>query len=189
MTPRPLLLTAFLLVALAPAPQGAPRTAVGNGAALPGVPDVHGDLRPGNGMQVGSSIGGPEVLNPVTAGTPQPTGAIGTVLLGGYATWYETPGLTAAAGPLLRSALGDWRGQWITVESEGRSVTVQVLDACACGNRHGIPTLLDLSDAAFAELADLSVGVIRVSIEIDPHEHPDDARMRLEDRPLPATDQ
>jgi hypothetical protein len=115
-------------------------------------------------------------------------GAVGSVLLGGYATWYATPGLTAAAGPELRGALGDWRGQWVTVESGRQSVTVQITDWCACGERHGIPTLLDLSDAAFQELAPLSTGVVRVSIEIDPPEHPDDARMRLEDRQLPATD-
>lgn len=115
-------------------------------------------------------------------------GAVGSVLLGGYATWYATPGLTAAAGPELRGALGDWRGQWVTVESGRSSVTVQITDWCACGERHGIPTLLDLSDAAFQELAPLSTGVVRVSIEIDPPEHPDDARMRLEDMQLPRTD-
>lgn len=113
---------------------------------------------------------------------------MGSVLLGGYATWYATPGLTAAAGPELRGALGDWRGQWVTVESGRRSVTVQITDWCACGERHGIPTLLDLSDAAFQELAPLSAGVVRVSIEIDPPPHEADERMREEVRdPLPQT--
>jgi hypothetical protein len=117
-----------------------------------------------------------------------PTGAIGTVLLGGYATWYATPGYTAAAGPVLRDVLGDWRGQWITVESGDRSVTLQLTDWCACGERHGLPTLLDLSDAAFSELAPLSAGVVRVSIEIDAPPDPRDDAMRDEVRDvLPAT--
>jgi hypothetical protein len=147
------------------------------------------------GASQGDDTLSPSVVVAVLASprtTPPPTGyqaagAIGTVLLGGFATWYETPGLTAAAGPVLRDVLGDWRGQWVTVEGDGASVTVQLTDFCACGERHGLPTLLDLSDAAFSELAPLSAGVIRVAIEIDPPEHPDDARMRLEDRDLPAT--
>ncbi len=123
---------------------------------------------------------------------PAPTGAIGSVLLGGFATWYTTPGLTAAAGPVLRDVLGpDWRGQWVEVESGSRSVTVRISDWCACRNRHGLPTLIDLSDAAFRELAPLSAGVVRVSIEIGPAPHEADDRMRVEDggpQPtLPAT--
>lgn len=74
------------------------------------------------------------------------------------------------------------------MESGDRSVTLQLTDWCACGERHGLPTLLDLSDAAFSELGELSAGVIRVSIEIDAPPDPRDDAMRDEVRdPLPAT--
>jgi hypothetical protein len=146
------------------------------------------------GVMVGSSAVGSDApypeptLLPAT-GTPQPSGAIGTALIGGWASWFDVgPGYYAAAGPLLREALGDWRGQYVTVEGDGASVTVQLSDWCACGSRHGVPTIIDLSWDAFAELADPALGIVRVSIEIDPAEHPDDRRMRLEDFQLPATD-
>ncbi len=160
------------------------RAASGNLAALPGP-----SHRPGSLPAAGGDNAVPEPIGSIAA---SPTGAVGTALVGGWATWYATPGLTAAAGPLLRDMLGDWRGQLIEVESASRSVTVRLTDACACGERHGLPTLLDLSDAAFRELADLGVGVVRVSIEIGPETHPDDDRMRAEDGgpapTLPATD-
>jgi len=93
-------------------------------------------------------------------------GEIGTVLLGGWATWFDDgPGLYAAAGPVLRDVLGeDWRGQRVTVCADA-CVRVVLSDWCACGERHGDPTLLDLSPAAFRRLAPLSAGVVRVSIE------------------------
>lgn len=148
-----------------------------------------------------SSLGASDGENPAIAGPAAavpvdrypddapPSGAIGTALIGGYASWFDVgPGLYAAAGPLLREALGDWRGQYVTVEGDGASVTVRLSDWCACGSRHGLPTLIDLSRDAFAELADPSVGIVRVSIEIDPPAHKDDDRMRAEEfGPLPAT--
>ena len=105
-------------------------------------------------------------------------GAIGTPLLGGAATWYDAPTRTdAAAGPALRDLLGsDWRGSWVTVRHDGRSVTVRLTDWCACGDRNGKATLLDLDDVAFAELAPLAAGVI--AVEVEP----------VADIPLPATD-
>lgn len=121
-------------------------------------------------------------------------GAVGTALVGGFASWYEDPkhprGYYAAAGPLLREALRDWRGQYVTVEGNGRSVTLVLSDFCACGLRHGKPTFLDLSRDAFAELADPSVGILAVSIEIGLPPDPRDDAMRDEvrDMPLPATD-
>jgi expansin (peptidoglycan-binding protein) len=84
--------------------------------------------------------------------------------LGGVATWYIDPhksGLYAAAGPDLRH--GDWRGSFVKV-CAGKCVTVQLTDWCACGDRGGQPTLLDLSASAFRRLAPLSVGVIAVEV-------------------------
>jgi rare lipoprotein A (peptidoglycan hydrolase) len=84
-------------------------------------------------------------------------------LRSGLATWYDDgPGLYAAAGPDLRH--GDWRGSFVTVTSGSRSVTVQLTDWCACGDRNGRPTLLDLSATAFRRLAPLSKGVIAVEV-------------------------
>jgi rare lipoprotein A (peptidoglycan hydrolase) len=84
----------------------------------------------------------------------------------GLATWYDDgPGLYAAAGPGLR--IGDWRGRRVSVCSDGQCVTVQLTDWCACGDRHGQPTLLDLSADAFRRLAPLSRGVIAVSVLTD----------------------
>lgn len=99
-----------------------------------------------------------------------PQAEIGTALLGGKATWYDVgPGHYAAAGPVLRDALGGdpaFRGQRVSVCSGERCTTVVLTDWCACGERGGIPTLLDLSADAFRDLAPLSAGVIDVSIEL-----------------------
>jgi rare lipoprotein A (peptidoglycan hydrolase) len=89
--------------------------------------------------------------------------------LGGYATWYGTgpDGLYAAAGPALRAALGrHWRGSHVLVCRSTKCVEVRLNDWCACGPRHGYSTLLDLSDEAFAALAPLSRGVIRVAVDL-----------------------
>jgi hypothetical protein len=99
-----------------------------------------------------------------------PRSAIGSVLLGGKATWYDDgPGHYAAAGPVLREALGGdpaFRGERVTVCSDDACVTVRLIDWCACGDRGGVPTLLDLSADAFDELAPLGRGVIPVTIEL-----------------------
>ena len=104
----------------------------------------------------------------------------GPMSVTGKATWYDDgPGLYAAAGPVLREALGGdpaFRGERVTVTSGGRSVEVTLSDWCACGERGGVPTLLDLSADAFARLAPLGRGVINVEIELG------------EPIPLPETD-
>lgn len=89
-----------------------------------------------------------------------------TGALRGVATWYDAPTRRdAAAGPALRDALGsDWRGRWVTVSAAGRSTLVRLTDWCACGDRHGSPTVLDLDDAAFARLAPLGTGVLDVVV-------------------------
>jgi rare lipoprotein A (peptidoglycan hydrolase) len=100
--------------------------------------------------------------------------AQGSAMQAGLATWYDDgPGLYAAAGPLLRH--GDWRGSFVRV-CAGKCVTVQLTDWCACGDRGGQPTLLDLSASAFKRLAPLSKGIVAVEVQV------------LSDIPLPPTD-
>ena len=106
-------------------------------------------------------------LHPVPSRAPKPTKrpvrpAHG---LSGVATWFRAPKGTAAAGPALRASLGkSWRGSVVRVCSGGRCVRVRLTDWCACGPRHGQPTLVDLGADSFARLAPLSAGVVDVVI-------------------------
>jgi hypothetical protein len=106
---------------------------------------------------------------PQPAGAPALEGGIASAMIGGKATYYDSgPGLYGAAGPLLREALGGdpaFRGQRVEVCAD-ECVTVQLVDWCACGDRAGVPTIIDLSRDAFARLAPLSDGVITVTIEL-----------------------
>lgn len=88
--------------------------------------------------------------------------------LRGYATYFATgrDGYYGAAGPVLRQWLGKgWRGDHVLVCKKSRCLEVVLNDWCACGKRHGEPTLIDLSDEAFRWLAPLSRGVIHVVID------------------------
>jgi expansin (peptidoglycan-binding protein) len=101
-------------------------------------------------------------LRPVPSGTSVPAPLVGV------ATWYDAgPGEYAAAGPALRVA--GWRGSYVVVCAfpEGRAtcLTLPLVDWCACGDRNGLPTLLDLSADAFAQLAPLSQGLVRVTVQ------------------------
>jgi hypothetical protein len=83
----------------------------------------------------------------------------------GVATWFDSPSGVSAAGPALRAALGPgWRGQTVTVCAGDRCVETVLGDWCACGDRPGGPTVIDLHAPVFAALAPLSRGVIRVVI-------------------------
>lgn len=105
----------------------------------------------------------------VGASLPSPTVAalrppvLVTGSMSGQASWFGTgpDGLYAAAGPALRRMLGPkWRGRYVTVSAGGRSIRVRLTDWCGCyGSR-----LLDLSDEAFAGLAALSRGLVRVTV-------------------------
>ena len=131
-------------------------------------PAVRGEQSQSSGTTQGTWVEPAGMSNSAFPSPSQPLAAdVSTAILTGYATWYDVgPGLYAAAGPVLRDALGQaWRGQHVTVSSEDRSVTVRLSDTCACGERGGLPTLLDLSADAFRSLAPLSAGVIRVDIE------------------------
>jgi hypothetical protein len=99
----------------------------------------------------------------VTGSNPVPGGVSLTgAPLQGWATFFDAKAGTAAAGPLLRS--GDWRGRVVSVCTARDCVTVALTDACACGDRHGKPTLIDLARADFARLAPTSQGVVWVTI-------------------------
>lgn len=92
-------------------------------------------------------------------------GQVGSVAVGGNATWYDGSAGHAAAGPTLRAALGpDWRGTAVQVCAADRCLVTVVDDFCACGERNGKDTLLDLDDVDFAKLAPLSTGVVAVTV-------------------------
>ena len=113
---------------------------------------------------VGPSVADPSVIPP--AGRA----------VSGTATWCApTPrychgwGGNAHLGAVASFRWGD-EPYFVQVTSGGRSTVVQVVSYCACG-----PTLIDLSPAAFRELAPLSRGRIQVVVRrLDGH--------------LPATD-
>ena len=83
--------------------------------------------------------------------------------ISGWATWYRSPAGVSAAGPQLRSALGPgWRGTRVRVCGTGdgpaRCVVVTLGDAMRADR------LIDLDDDAFARLAPLSRGLLRVTV-------------------------
>ena len=84
--------------------------------------------------------------------------------LRGIASWYRTPGLTAAAGPALRRAIGRWRGARVVV-CAGECVAVTLTDWCQCHRGERSERVIDLSDEAFSRLAPLAAGLVRVRIE------------------------
>jgi hypothetical protein len=95
-------------------------------------------------------------------------GGIGTALVGGTATWYcsSTSPCTRGYGPsdmvaAIDPTLGIAKGDQVTVRHDGRTITVRIVDVCACAGER----LIDLTSGAFAQLAPLSVGVIDVTIE------------------------
>ncbi len=88
-------------------------------------------------------------------------GQVGTVEIGGTATWFDNPQGEgqAAAGPALR--IGDWRGSTVRVCAQ-TCIVVRLTDWCACkGDR-----IIDLDDRDFAKLAPLSRGVVSVTVEL-----------------------
>jgi len=82
----------------------------------------------------------------------------------GRATWYRWRPGEAAAGPLLRRAIPDWRGRSVVVISGTARIVVRLTDWCACPNGR----IIDLDRASFARLSDPSRGVIPVIVEVTP---------------------
>ena len=87
----------------------------------------------------------------------------------GIASWYAWHPGEAAAGPALRAALGPgWRGATVAVcRTDGGAmacVHVVLSGWCACGDRNGVPTVIDLDAASFAALMPLSRGLVTVEV-------------------------
>lgn len=143
--------------------------AIGVHSGSPADPDVAQSAERHLDLDQAVEVAGSSPVVGVNAGA-SPSGSVGTALVSGWATFYEDPSQLidhyAAAGPLLRDALGHWRGKVIRVTSGQHSTIVRLADFCACGRRHGLPTLLDLSPEAFRDLAPLSAGIVRVEIEL-----------------------
>jgi hypothetical protein len=97
---------------------------------------------------------------PTTRPVPRPVARV-SHSISGKATWYRWHLGEAAAGPLLRKALGPhWRGRTVTVCS-GRCTRVRLTDWCLCSRER---RLVDLDSRSFARLAPLSRGKIAVTV-------------------------
>lgn len=133
-----------------------------------------------SGLRDGAS--GPPLAGAPRAGTsgrPSPTGAIGAALvsggLRGWATWCApTPthcqswGDGAMVGAVPSFSFGDepYPVQVCAFEGgQANCVLVTVTSYCACGDRRGEPTIIDLSPAAFRSLAPLRAGIVRVVVD------------------------
>jgi hypothetical protein len=179
----------LVLVAGVPSPRSESQLAEtrqapqGTAVALSGASDVRGDLRPGNGMQVGFSLGGPEVLNPMTAGTPTRSGTWA------YAERSYGPGYLA---------IPEGRGWVVTVCGPLDCIERLSTDAGPALYLQRAGRIGDLASVMFLEICGpLAAGLCAGSYTIigrpdqsgdDPAPHKDDERMRLEVRDLPATD-
>lgn len=122
------------------------------------------ESRPNDGSETSSS-----------GGVPLPTVAVPAVIppsaprYRGTATWYCLSGssvCTRGYGPsdlvaAIDSDLGFAKGDRIVVRYGKRSVTVRVVDVCACPGER----LVDLTSGAFSRLAPLGYGVIPVTVE------------------------
>jgi hypothetical protein len=93
--------------------------------------------------------------------TPAPRQSAIAATVRGRASWYGVDGDVAAAGPALRH--GHWRGSLVAVCAD-RCVTVRLVDFCQCLRGQRSERVIDLSPSAFARLAPLSAGLIRVTV-------------------------
>ncbi len=148
-------------------------------AQLLGAPRVGGSLDPRKGNQIPVLVGPGlrEALPPGGAPLPSVAQAIpltGSVLalrpVSGWATYCApTPtrcqswGGGRHLGAVPSFHYGD-DPYLVKVCSDSGCTQVLVVSYCACGDRNGIPTVIDLSPAAFRDIAPLSVGVVRVTL-------------------------
>lgn len=118
-----------------------------------------------------SGVGGspplPMVMDASRSVAPRAVGrSLSVPALTGRASWYRVDGLVAAAGPRLRAALGPgWRGALVTVCASA-CVRVRLVDWCACYRGTRGERLIDLSPEAFAKLAPLASGIVRVRVAL-----------------------
>ena len=106
---------------------------------------------------------GSEGAQALTSPTPA---TIGTALTAskGWASYYDD-------GPGHYGAVHSWR--WgderyavqVCLQDRSACTYVMVRDYCACRDRHGDPTVIDLSPAAFRDLAPLSRGIVKVVVK------------------------
>ena len=130
---------------MAPVPPSSPVDATGQPAVATAAPTVAATPRPGS--------------SPIGHVVPPAVGARG------WATWQPGAGDWGSAGPILQ-ALGIRVGQLVRVQSASGHFEVRVAPGgCACGDRRGIPTLIDLSRAAWIDLCgNPSAGICRVVV-------------------------
>lgn len=103
-----------------------------------------------------SAVSKPPVDEVTLLGTRRPVLQVATNAQTGKATWYATPGLTAAHRTLPFGTIVR-----VTNLANGKQVTVTIRDR----GPYGDGRIMDLSDGAFKEIAALSGGVINVKIE------------------------
>jgi hypothetical protein len=163
-----LLLFTLLLTGCAPTPRpaqdGVPPAVTGGFSPTPWAGRAAGTSESGHpGAPTARPTPGRITPSPtVTGSSPEPTRTPRTAsILRGIATWFRSPSGVAAAGPQLREALGPgWRGTHVRVCRTGRCVQVVLGDWCGCGGGR----IIDLDDQAFAALAPLSLGVVKVRV-------------------------
>ena len=103
-----------------------------------------------------------ERLNPM----PTPSAGIGSALYTGRASWYGARGDVAAV-PWWRFGMDPvWASVCTFGDGSARCVSVLISDFCQCYVGTDRERVVDLSRNAFAQLADPSVGVIRVQMEV-----------------------
>lgn len=104
----------------------------------------------------------PIVVDLKTPAPPKPPAAKGHSI-SGQASWYCRAGVSvchyqypdtagfdayAAAGPALRRAIGPgWRGNVVTVQANGRSVRLRLIDWCGCPNGRVVDLYYDVARA------------------------------------------
>lgn len=100
----------------------------------------------------------------VPPSTERPAASMSGHSITGIASWYRYVPGGAAAGPALRRALGPgWRGTVVTVCAGDRCVYgIALSDWCGCNTAN--EKLIDLDRASFAQLADPSRGIVKVTV-------------------------
>jgi hypothetical protein len=188
-----LVVTAALVIALIgwlAAPRGASGPVPPQALALPGVPSAApsggpaaaGDPREPSGGTPNPAVARTEVLGDLVGAGRQ---------VSGWAAWCA-PTPTRCHGwdtqyvgavPSFRHGDDPYAVQVCLAERPATCTHVVVVSFCACGDRKGEPTVIDLSPPAFRELAPQTLGIVRVvvsgpipvpSITLPPTEASDD---------------